>query len=394
VPAPLLPAELAGGTVEALLHRHSRGGAAIYLAVLLLVLAAVCSLPLVRVPITVAAGGIIRPAVEKHEVRAPASGAVLEVLTGVGKWVEPGHRIMALEAGPLEERRHRLAERAGERAAEIEDLSRLTLRTAAEVSTGLRTARYRAEAARFQDEMRLHRLREERAAAELERASALLARQLTAREEAESREHELRQLRSTGQLLAQRQHAEWQRALEAARDELRELRSQAALLARERAQRTVVSPVAGTVEELAPLSPGSWVQAGEVIAVVSPSAELLAELLVPPRRVGFVRPGMEVRLLLDAFPHGEWGHLAGRVSSMGDDFMVAGDQPMFRVRVRLASTQLLSRGGTRVDIHKGMTLTGRFLVAERTLAQLLRDRASDWLDPTGGRSELRRHTAR
>lgn len=67
------------------------------------------------------------------------------------------------------------------------------------------------------------------------------------------------------------------------------------------------------MEQLASHSPGSHVQAGEVVGIVSSEGELSAEILVAPRNVGLLREEMEVRLPLDASNHNDWGHLTGSV---------------------------------------------------------------------------------
>jgi hypothetical protein len=71
----------------------------------------------------------------------------------------------------------------------------------------------------------------------------------------------------------------------------------------------------------------------------------------------------------------------GVVSEVADDASLSGDQPMFRVRCRLASNELRLRGGQRATLGKGMTFRARFVIAERSLLQLLFDDIDDWLNP-------------
>jgi HlyD family secretion protein len=104
-------------------------------------------------------------------------------------------------------------------------------------------------------------------------------------------------------------------------------------------------------------------------------------MLLTPRDIGLVRPGTPVRVMVDAFNYRDWGVVDGVVSEISDDASLEGDGPVFRVRCRLARTELSLAGGQRASLKKGMTFRARFLVAERSLLQLLFDDVHDWLNP-------------
>lgn len=79
---------------------------------------------------------------------------------------------------------------------------------------------------------------------------------------------------------------------------------------------TVLSPVAGRAAAL-PVSLGQAVAAGATVAVVIPDgAKLEAELLAPSRAAGFIRPGQEVRLMLQAFPYQRFGTVKGQITTI------------------------------------------------------------------------------
>jgi HlyD family secretion protein len=90
---------------------------------------------------------------------------------------------------------------------------------------------------------------------------------------------------------------------------------------------------------------------------------------------------MPVRLLIDAFNYSDWGFINGAVVEIPDDYAVINNRPVFRTVVKLEATELALQSGTRRQLKKGMTLRARFVVAERSLWQLLRDDINDWLNP-------------
>jgi multidrug resistance efflux pump len=380
----LYPTQLVDHFLESYLARHSRRSEAIYLVLLLLVGAALAALPLVRVSISVQSPGLIRPSTEKHELSARAAGFAESIRLRENQRVSQGEVLLTLSSAPLEGRvRLAAAQLADERGA-LRDLEALTRADSATAPVELLTQRYARERDQLTVSAREDALREEKALRDLERARLLYERELAPRTQLEAAELELGQARAESALLVQRYQAGWQGALVSARARLRELETQAAGLRDERRLYTVRAPVTGTVEEVTPLAPGSWVQAGQRLAVISPAAALVGEVFVAPRDIGLIRPGGLVRMQIDAFNYRDWGLATGRVREVPEDFTVLDGQPVFRVRTTLDQEALTLKNGFRGRLKKGMTMRARFLVTERSLLQLLRDDLDDWLDPVAG----------
>lgn len=384
----LYPLENADDSLESLVAERSRSSRAIYLTVVVLLLAGLATLPLVRVGVSVQSDGLIRPATEKHEVRARVSGFVEEVLVDRGDTITRGGTIFRLRAEPLEERIALAGSQLEQVRDFVADLERLTRAAGPGAASGaaFRTPRYRQEMTTLSDELRELDLQEDEAVTDLERGRALLERQLIPASEVEDLEFALSRIRADRALRWERAQATWQSELAARRTELRDLQAQEGRLAEEHSLYVVESPVGGTVEEMSPLSPGSFVQAGESLAVISPESEMVAEIYVTPRDIGVLREGNPVRMQVDAFNYNDWGFLTGRVTEVSDDFLLVQQQPVFRVKVALDQTHLQLENGFRGRLKKGMTLRARFMVAERSLWQLLRDDVNDWLNPVHAES--------
>jgi membrane fusion protein, peptide pheromone/bacteriocin exporter len=373
--------------VEDSLERHlgdaSRRSQAIYLAVVAVVIVALALLPVVRVGVSVQSRGIVRPVTEKHEVKAQASGFAEALRVAEGARVEKGEELVTLRAGELGERMGLLDTQIALARRTIHDLELLSRAgEPGELAPGaFQTPRYRQELAQLVDELREGSVRIEEARRDAERARALAARSLIPQAEAEDAEFRLSQLVSEQSVRRERYRSGWQSALATTRQELAQLLSDRGVMEEEKSLYRITSPVTGTVEELASISPGSFVQAGENLAVISPLSDLVAEVYVTPRDIGLLQPGNPVRILVDAFNYNDWGFITGRVSEISDDFIMMEDQPVFRVGVALDRTELQLKNGFRGKLKKGMTLQARFMVTERTLFQLLRDDINDWLNP-------------
>lgn len=367
--------------LESHLARHSTRSTGIYLLLTFAFLVACASLPMLYVSLSVQGRGLIRPEVEKHEIGAPAAGFVVHAVPAAAT-VRVGDTLLLLRTDVVRVHSEPLRLRIAEREQAIHDLELLTRRPVRGIDAhSLRLPRYREELVVARTELSAGDDRAARAAADAERAATLLRLALAPRMELEERESRVAQIRSETALALQRYRARWQSELAEVRAELAELRSEAERLHLEARLYSVVAPVAGTVEEAASLSPGSFVQAGQRVAVLSPATPLVADVFVSPADIGLVRTDASVRLQIDAFRYTDWGFIQGRVTEISDDFVMWGGQPAFRVRVRPEATTLALRNGARGELRKGMTLTARFTVARRSLWQLLRDDVSDWLDP-------------
>jgi membrane fusion protein len=97
---------------------------------------------------------------------------------------------------------------------------------------------------------------------------------------------------------------------------------------------------------------------------------------VPTRAVGFVKPGQEVVLRYEAFPHERFGQYRGVVTSIGRDVWTQGDrvgplsakEPVYRVDVKL-DRQAVSALGQEYALRPGMLVNADLLLERRTLLE-------------------------
>lgn len=368
-------------TLDVYLARHRTRGGPIYLILLMLVFLLVLALPLVRLEVTVASPGIIRPVAEKHEVRARTAGLADSVVARLGAAVSRGDPLVTLRHDILDERRRAIVERLAEQETLVGDLRLLTSSPDSSATGTLRSARFREEHAQLLREIAEAELKIEEASREAARAVGLAMNELIPAQERDRGLHLVSQLEASRDVIAGRQMRLWQTELLEARSVIARLRAELRELEKEREMYGISAPIDGTIEELAAISPGSYVQAGDVVAVLSPETGTEAEVYVSPADIGLLRVGMPVRVLVDAFNYHDWGAASGRVHSISGDFLTMDGAPSFRVKVRLDSDTLVLRNGTVGTIRKGMTVQARFVVGSRTPLQLLRDDLNDWIHP-------------
>ena len=144
----------------------------------------------------------------------------------------------------------------------------------------------------------------------------------------------------------------------------------------------VLAPQGGEVATVL-AAPGQSVVAGQTLATLLPAGSALeAELYVPTRAAGFVRPGTVVWLRVDAFPYERFGQLRGNVrevarstaapselaAGLGDH--LAADAPgVYRVRVALDADSAADALPWRAALKSGMRVQASLVAERRTLVQ-------------------------
>jgi membrane fusion protein len=149
-------------------------------------------------------------------------------------------------------------------------------------------------------------------------------------------------------------------------------------LAQVEAKRETVirAPVAGVVTNIA-VNRGQSVASDATLATVLPKGSgLHAELLVPTRAIGFIKPGQEVVLRYDAFPYERFGQYRGAVSDVGRNVWASGErvgplmpkEPVYRVDVKL-NNQAVSALGQEFPLRPGMLVNADLLMEKRTILE-------------------------
>ena len=107
----------------------------------------------------------------------------------------------------------------------------------------------------------------------------------------------------------------------------------------------------------------------------------MVDCMLDPSDIGLLYEGMPVKFQIDAFNYNHWGLANGKVDMISKDIMMKQGQAYFLVRCTLEEKQLYLKNGYEGQLKKGMTLSARFQITERSLYQLLYDKVDNWLNP-------------
>jgi membrane fusion protein, peptide pheromone/bacteriocin exporter len=374
--AQLFPIAILENSTHAWLPKVTVRGQWMYSLLLLFVLFGFVSLFYIKADVTLTAQGLVRPIAEKTEVRSPVAGTIAAVLAADGAGVKEGEVLLRLTQDVPDSRLAQTAFDLGEHEKYIHDLAVLSRGGGPE---GLSSAQYRGQYARYQSQLAEQRTTLSKLRSEVTTDKTLLNERVIAPKEFQDKQYEYDKALAAYQASIDQQRSDWQDQLGRLRLEAGGLTADASALRQQKEWALIKAPLGGTLQQFEGRSPGGFIQAGEILGVISPDSNIVAECYVSPKDIGYLRPGMDVHYQIDAFNYNEWGTLKGKVVSIGNDFVMEDGHPMFKVRCVFAKTYLELRNGVKGNLKKGMTFQVRFMLARRTLYQLLYDRASDWL---------------
>jgi HlyD family secretion protein len=150
------------------------------------------------------------------------------------------------------------------------------------------------------------------------------------------------------------------------REELANVSGQLEQARQEKDGETIKAPVAGTIYKIkATKGP---VQAGEELLSILPAGEeILLEVKVLNRDIGFIQKGMKAKVKMATFPFQEFGTIDGEVVQVSPNAIVDKDLGLvFPTRIKLKKHSLIVRGD-EVEFTPGMAATGEIVTRKKSI---------------------------
>lgn len=381
----IIPFPDSNNLLESYLFRIRKGSRVIYWIIILAVAAAIIVLPFVFVDISVQARGFFQPDIEKQFVFAPAGGKVIFSSVKSGKRVSKGDTLLIIDSETIRSQKAGLAARIAENNFSMSDLRKLVLLDSDIIQKreiSLQSSRYASE---FDDLYRQYSVqlqKVQKAQSEFDRNSFLYSQSLIPQAEYENSRYLLDVERENLRRIVSSVITSWQYDLNQRINDSVKMIAENCHYNEELSNRVVTAPVSGEIVVSSEIQEGSIIAANQKILEISPEGELLANVLIKPADIGFVREGQPVRIQVDAFRYNEWGMIEGEIIDVSDDLFIEGNSgAFFRVRCRLKNNTLSLKNGYTAIMKKGMSINARIIVTRRSLFNLLFDRVHKWLNP-------------
>jgi membrane fusion protein, peptide pheromone/bacteriocin exporter len=358
----------------------------IYWGILLMIVALIASLPFIKLDISVKSPGIIRPVDEKTELKSSVSTVIDSLYFKEGDTVKKGQIIIGLRKANITLKKTMNNFEIGQRNQFINDLVNLTRHAEFNNSTVslLQNPMYKQQCSRFVFQLSELNSQLKKVNKELQIAKTLLADKVIAPKEMFDKEIEHEKLLANIRAAKEQQIATWQQELARYQLEKSQYQNANSQLNEDSNFYSIKAPVSGVLQNFNKYYTGSLIQAGEVLAVISPQAALIAECYINTRDVGLLKQNQPTLFQVDAFDYNYFGILTGKINTIDNDYSVVDNKPVFKIHCALDAQQLHLKNGFAGTLKKGMTLQARFVVTRRSLWQLLFDKIDDWINPGKG----------
>lgn len=373
----VFPPEITEYSIETHFERFSKKSNLIYLVVLLSICMALASLFIIKAEITIQSRGILRSSSESVSLVSPVVAKVSKTVIAENKFVLKGDTLLWFDCEKLDERILHEELLIAENAGYLEDIMKLMESKYSDLNTDLfksTYARYRQKLIEFDLSIRLQNKL-------YLRSKQLFDKEVIPIVEMEEAQFALEKIRKERENFIETSRNEWENLAVTYTLENKNYHNEIQNLKAEKKKYIITAPVSGHITQFAGVRTGSFVTIGETIAKISPDSQIIAEQLVPPKDIGYLKTGMPVIIQVDAYNYNQWGLASGKIADISNEVYLINNQPYFKVRSSIDQKYLNLKNGYKGELRKGLTVTSRFKVTKRTLAQLLFDKTDDWLNP-------------
>lgn len=373
----LFPPEIIKGSSENYFSEDSARSRIIYLSVLLFIIGTIGLLPWIRVQVTTQSEGIVRSGQEDNPIIPVVTGEVISCKMRDNLQVKAHDTLMVIAADQINQEIKFLNYNLTEMSQICFDLQQLLDGENCHFKTAWGNQEYLSYSGRVAEE----NIKLVQAETDYKLAERLFQKGITPRYEFEKTasqyQYEIKRVNS----IKDQQLTIWQEKLKESKLQLNEHNSKIAQLQKAKKQYAILAPVSGIITDFSGVKEGNFVLPNQPIAKISPNDDLLAECYVSSADIGLIEVGTPATFQFHAYNYNLWGMASGKVMEISGNVINLNNKLVFKVRCQLEQNFLKLKNGTKGELIKGMTLTGRFRVTDRTMFQLLYDKADNWLNP-------------
>ena len=352
----------------------------IYLVITLFVILIIGILPLTNLPVSTSSRGVIRSQTENTKIVSVVGGRVItNDLQRNNQQIKQGDTLLVVTAEQLDTQKSLQNSQSSDYSAQLQDLNRLTRGQYG----GLQTGQYQRELSAMQEKIAQVQTQLSLAKKDYDRASLLYNQGVIPKSEYDKFYHTYQGLQSQVSGIREQQLAQWQAQKRDVERQIRSLGSEITRINQEQKNYIITAPISGRLVNYSGVQKGNFIVQGQPIGEISPEENQVAECMVSPKDIGFIKKNQKVKFQIEAYNYNQWGLLEGKVVDIDQNITVNQQtvEAYFKVRCVMDKNYLQLKNGYKGQVGKGMTLTARFYLLDRTLWQLLFDRVDDWFNP-------------
>jgi len=348
----------------------------IYITIIVTILIVFILLPFIKINTSAQSLGIIRTTNENNLLQSVISAKIDRIEIKENAFVEEGDTIIYLNTDPIEEQINGLNNKLDENQSFINDLENMLAN-----NMNIKTSKYISEYSSYLSKINEQKVNLDRYEYEYTISKNIYERGVESKFEFNQNEKNYQsakaQLNSTKTNIINTWYAEKSRL----ETENEDIKSQINKLLKDKIQYYIIAPITGFIIKYNGLKSGNYLMSGQSIGEIASNGNLLVETYVSPSDISYISVDQKVNMQVDAFDYRQWGLLDGSVIEIGSDIISLDNKPYFKVLCKIDRDYMKLKNGYIGHLKKGMTLTCRFELTERSIAQLLFDKVDNWINP-------------
>lgn len=363
--------------LENLIAKNKTKSISIYLLVVWILIGVLACFPIIKVDISSQSRGIVRAKLDNVPLNTIVSGKITHVSLKNNQIIHEGDTLLVVTQENLNTQKALNDTLYNTSSLLLKDIILLLNGE----TNALKTSTAREDYYKFNAQQNELQRKVSQALTNYNRYKALFDKQVIAKAEYEAYTFELKAAQQALSSFIRQQKTQWENQKRDLEERLTNLESTLENIQIEAENYVLTAPISGTLENVVGLQVGSFVNASQVIASISPNTNLIVENTVAPTDIGLLKIGQDVKFQFDAFNYNQWGMIDGKVIEIDKNITIQDNVAFFKVRCSLNAKQLQLKNGYATNISKGMTLTTRYFITRRSLYDLLFDKVDDWFNP-------------
>jgi len=364
-------------TIENLITKNKTKNLSIYLVIVLTIITFLILLPIIKVDISSQSRGIIRSTTDNVPITSIVSGRVIWLNLKNNAVIKKGDTLLKIAKQNLETEKNTQNILSGSIIELLQDVNSILSGN----TSHLRTSAAKEDFSKFQYRKNELKNKVSQAQINYNRNKGLYDKNIIAKVEYEKYDYELRSANETLKSYVSEQKSTWENQKRDLEERIKNLKGSVEKLKAEENNYFIIAPISGTIENFSGIQKDSYINGSQPIATISAADHLIVECTVLPNDIGLVMKNQKVKFQLDAFNYNQWGFLEGKVIDIDHNITMQSDKAFFKVRCSLDSQILQLKSGYKTNVSKGMTLTTRYIITNRSLFDLLFDKIDNWLNP-------------
>ncbi|WP_396193229.1 HlyD family secretion protein [Flavobacterium sp.] len=364
-------------TLENLTAKNKTKSKNIYFVVVVAIILILALLPIIKIDISSQSRGIIKSYKENVPLATIVSGKIVWLKLKNNQTVTKGDTILKISTQALETDKEIQDTLSNSTSLILQDITSVLNGKTNQLKTSIVREDYYKYVTRRSELLS----KVSQAQINFNRNKILFDKGVIAKVEYEKYLFELRFANEAIASYDKNQKSNWENQKRELQDKIKNLKGSIQKINIESNNYFLLAPETGTIENFNGLQVGSFLNASQPIATISPDDNLIVESTVLPNDIGLIKKNQKVKFQLDAFNYNQWGLLDGKVIDIDKNITIQENQAFFKVRCSLNSKILKLKSGYKTQVSKGMTLTTRYIITRRSLFDLLFDKVDDWLNP-------------